>query len=351
MADKKLLERVREEIRLHHYSIRTEEAYLGWIKRFVIFHGMRHPESMGADEVRRFLTHLAVNRDVAFATQSQAFNAIVFLYKEVLHKNFGNIGSVLKGRARTRMPTVLTRKEVQAIFEALDGVALLVVRLLYGSGLRLLEAVRLRVQDIDFERLTLTVRCGKGDKDRVTVLSKGIVQPLKEHLRHVRLRYDRAFENNLCSVYIPPALDRKYPNAHKEWNWHYVFPSKTLSLDPRSGIRRYHHIHLDSVNKHIRAAAKLAGIDKRVSAHTFRHSFATHLLESGASIHSVQELLGHSSIETTRIYLHVMRGPGTGMASPEDFLAQSEGRGVNRTDSSPFSGESESEPPSSQASR
>jgi integron integrase len=335
MAEKKLLDQVRDEIRLHHFSIRTEEAYVGWVKRFVIFHGMRHPLTMGADEVRRFLTHLAVNRDVAFATQSQAFNALVFLYKQVLHKDFGSIGSVLKGRARTRMPTVLTRKEVQMIFEALDGVPLLVVRLLYGSGLRLLEAVRLRVQDIDFERLTLTVRCGKGDKDRVTVLSKGIVQPLKDHLVHVRLRYQRALENNLAGVYIPPALERKYPNAHKEWNWHYLFASKTLSTDPRSGMRRYHHIHLDSVNKHIRAAAKLAGIEKRVSAHTFRHSFATHLLEAGTSIHSVQELLGHSSIETTRIYLHVMRGPGSGLASPEDFLAQYNASALSGCDEAP----------------
>ncbi len=316
---RKLLDLVREQIRIRHYSIRTEQAYVDWILRFIKFHGTRHPQLMGNTEVRAFLTYLAVKQNVAAATQQQAFNALLFLYREVLHNDFGPIDGNVRARLKTREPTVLTSQEAFRIINAMHGPIKLVVRLLYGSGLRVIEALRLRVKDIDFERKTVTVRCGKGNKDRTTVLSNAITPPLKEHLSYVRALHDKDIRQGYGSAWMPPSLQRAMPNASREWIWQYVFPSSSLSIDPRSGITRRHHIHIESINKAIKNAARICAIDKRVSAHAFRHSFATHLLESGVSIHTVQQLLGHASIETTKIYLHVMRKPGAGLVSPEDL--------------------------------
>ena len=321
----RLLDSVRHIIRLRHYSVRTEERYVEWILRFVRYHGMKHPQEMGSSEVAAFLSHLALDLDVAAATQKQAFNALGFLYREVLKKDIGPIEGNVRVRRAPRVPTVLTTHEVQRIIDALSGTNKLVVRLLYGSGLRLMEALRLRVKDLDFERLTLTVRGGKGDKDRLTVLSKAVVPALQDHLRHVRAVHNKDLADGYGAVYLPPALQRAMPRAASQWIWQYVFPSVSLSIDPREKVTRRHHVHPQSVNTAIRKAARIAAIDKRVSAHTFRHSFATHLLESGTPIQTVQDLLGHSSIETTKIYLHVMRKPGMGLLSPEDMLDQAPG--------------------------
>jgi integron integrase len=317
----KLLDKLREQIRLRHYSIRTEQAYCDWVRRYVFFHEKRHPSEMGATEVRQFLSNLAVARDVSASTQNQALQALLFLYKYVVNKDLGHIPGIVRASTRDRIPVVLTKAEKDSIMEALPYPYKLMCRIMYGSGLRLTECLSLRVKDIDFERLTITVRGGKGDKDRMTVLSKSIVDPLKEHLARVKLVHQKDLADGYGSAYLPPALERAMPNQAREWIWQYVFPSASISIDPRSGAKRRHHLHLDAVNKHIRNAARLANIDKRVSAHAFRHSFATHLIESGTSIHTVQDLLGHSSIETTKIYLHVMRKPGSGLQSPEDIAA------------------------------
>jgi integron integrase len=317
----KLISRVREQIRLRHFSIRTEQAYVEWIYRYIKFHKTRHPADMGNQEVAAFLTYLAVDRSVAAATQEQAFNALLFLYRDVLHKDIGIIDGNVRSRRGPRAPTVLTRTEVDNIINCMLGDHKLVARLLYGSGLRLIEALRLRVKDIDFDRGTVTVRGGKGDKDRITCLSNSIIPALKEHLAYVRVLHRKDLAEGFGSTYLPDSLQRTMAVAASEWIWQYVFPSGALSIDPRSNIKRRHHIHLESINRSIRKAASMARVYKRVSAHVFRHSFATHLLETGTPIQSVQELLGHSSIETTKIYLHVMRKPGSGLVSPEDIPA------------------------------
>jgi integron integrase len=320
MQKRLLVDVVRDEIRLRHYSIRTEQAYIKWIIRYINFHEIKHPREMGAKHVRAFLSHLASNRNVTKATQNQALNALVFLYKHVLNMDLGDITGAKRANKPPRMPVVLTHDEISGILDCIPYPHKLIVRLLYGSGLRLIECLRMRVKDIDFNRLTVTVRGGKGDKDRITVLSKQICAPLKEHLKRVKKIHEQDLENGFGSAWLPPAQQRAMPNAAKEWIWQYVFPSSSLSIDPRSKLTQRHHIHTDSINKHIRAAAKMANIQKRVSSHSFRHSFATHMLESGVPIQTVQSLLGHSSIETTKIYLHVMRKPGAGLSSPEDLL-------------------------------
>ena len=317
---KKLLDLLKEQIRLRHYSIRTEQAYCEWVIRFVRFHNLQHPTLMDNRDVARFLDHLVIDCDVSAATQKQAFNAIMFLYREVLQKDIGRINSSIRSKRTPRAPTVLTPAEVAAIINALRAEHKLIVRLLYGSGLRIIECLRLRVKDIDFERLSVTVRSGKGDKDRITVLSRAIIEPLKEHLKHVKALHEKDLRDGYGSVYLPPALQRTMTHAAKEWIWQYVFPSRQLSIDPRTGITRRHHMYLDGINRAIKHAATIAGVQKRVSAHAFRHSFATHLLESGTSIHTVQYLLGHASLETTKIYLHVMQRPGDGLKSPEELM-------------------------------
>jgi integron integrase len=313
----KLLDRVRTTLRIKHYSIRTEEAYVNWIRRFILFHNKRHPKDMGAREIEAFLTHLAVDRQVAASTQNQALNALLFLYRHVLQIDPGPIDALRAQQAR-RLPTVLTKDEVRRVLSHLTGHYLLMTQLLYGSGLRLMECLRLRVKDLDFERHQITVRDGKGMKDRVTMLPQSTTAPLCEHLQCVKRLHNQDLAQGLGAVYLPYALARKYPNAEHEWIWQYVFPAQRLSVDPRSNTIRRHHVSESSLQQAIRAAAQAAAIPKRVTPHTFRHSFATHLLEDHYDIRTVQELLGHKDVRTTMIYTHVLNRGGMAVRSPLD---------------------------------
>jgi len=317
----KLMDQVREVMRLKHYSIRTERCYCDWIRRYIKFHGMRSREDLAAGEakVELFLSDLAVNGHVAASTQNQAFNGLLFLYREVLHQPLRNIDAVRADRP-ARVPVVLTVEEARQVIMAMAGTTQLVVKLLYGSGLRLLEALRLRVQDLDFGMKQLTVRDGKGAKDRYTMLAEGVLVPLKEHLEKVRLRHQEDLAQGHGAVYLPGALDRKYPAAPREWRWQYVFPARDLSKDPRSDQIRRHHLDEVTIHRAIKLAVSRTGITKRVSSHTFRHSFATHALQRGADIRTIQELLGHNDVSTTMIYTHVLRTGGSGMKSPLDCL-------------------------------
>jgi len=316
---KKLLDVVRDTIRRKHYSIRTEEAYVNWIRRFILFHGKRHPKDMGAAEVEAFLTHLATEGHVSASTQNQAFSALLFLYREVLHRELDAPVHALRAKESRHIPAVLTREEVRQVIAQLSGVYQLQARLLYGSGLRLLECLRLRVKDIDFQRRAITVRDTKGNEDRITMLPDSVIEPLKEHLQRVKRLHEEDLAKGYGSVYLPDALDRKYPNASREWIWQYVFPSDRLSTDPRSGVVRRHHLDESGLQKAVRAAARAAGINKRVTCHTFRHCFATHLLENGYDIRTVQELLGHKNVKTTMIYTHVLQRGGLAVRSPLDW--------------------------------
>ena len=313
----KLLEQVRGLIRLKHYSIRTEDAYIHWIKRYILFHNKRHPEEMGVPEIEAFLTHLAVDLNVAASTQNQALSALLFLYRDVLKQELGSIDSV-RAKKPKRLPTVLTRQELQLLFSAMTDTPLLVGRTLYGSGLRILECVRLRIKDVDMSMNQITVRDGKGNKDRRTVLPGSLKPALEQHLRRVRLMHQQELTQGHGNVYLPPALARKYPNAEYEWIWQYVFPAEKRSEDPRTGIVRRHHLSERSVQRAIKSAAQLADIEKRVTCHTLRHSFATHLLGDGYDIRTVQELLGHKDVKTTMIYTHVLNRGGMAVRSPLD---------------------------------
>lgn len=319
-SEPKLLEQVRNRIRLKHYSIRTEEAYLGWVRQFVLFSGKRHPREMGAAEVEAFLTHLAVSRQVAAATQNQAKSALVFLYREVLHMELSWLDQIEQAKVSQRLPVVLSSKDVLTVLAGLEGSYAIMGSLLYGSGLRLLEACRLRVKDVDTDRGELLVRDGKGAKDRITMLPASIVNRYNEHLIKVARLYAEDTQNGTAPVYLPNALERKYPAAGREWGWQYVFPAAKLSVDPRTGLLRRHHIGEQSVQRAVRAAAQRAGIVKAVSPHVLRHSFATHLLQAGYDIRTVQELLGHSDVRTTMIYTHVLNRGGNGVVSPLDQL-------------------------------
>lgn len=325
---KKLLDQVRDALRAKHYSYRTEKTYVDWITRFILFHHKRHPREMGMPEINTFLTHLAVQRKVAASTQNQALSALLFLYREVLQVNMESADSLAPIRAKRpdRLPNVLTRQEALTVIASLAGAHQLMAKLLYGSGLRLMECVRLRVKDIDFDYKTVTVRDGKGGKDRVTPLPESIIPDLQRHLRHVKLLHEDDLAAGFGSVYLPYALVQKYPNAAHEWIWQYVFPAPKLSIDPRSllskqgrdgGLRR-HHIDESSLQKAVHQAARKAGIQKRVTCHTFRHSFATHLLEAGYDIRTLQELLGHKDVSTTMIYTHVLQRGGLAVRSPLD---------------------------------
>lgn len=318
MNPPKLLDQVRAAIRLRHYSRRTEEAYCAWIRRFVIFHGKRHPREMGEAEVRAFLTHLATHHHVAASTQNQALAALLFLYRHVLDVDLGAIAEVARAKRPQRLPVVFTREEVRRILQRLRGVNRLVGGLLYGSGLRLLECLRMRVKDVDLERAQIVVREGKGGKDRVTVLSQRLREPLTCHLQAVRRLHEQELREGFGSVYLPEALARKYPNAACSWEWQYVFPSRTRSRDPRTGEVRRHHLSESTVQKAVHEAIRGAGVPKRGSCHTFRHSFATHLLEAGYDIRTIQELLGHQDVRTTMIYTHVLNRGGRGVRSPLD---------------------------------
>lgn len=316
----RLLDRVRERIRLKHYSYRTEQQYVGWIRRFILFHGKQHPRDLGAQQVESFLTHLAIERSVAAATQNQALAAILFLYRHVLTIDLPWLDNVVRSKRPQRLPIVLTREEVRSVLAHLEGEISLVGSLLYGSGLRLLEALRLRVQDIDIARSQILVRDGKGAKDRVTMLPSSLVEPLRAHLARIRERHLVAVARGFGGVELPDALVRKYPSAHIDWIWQYVFPAKTPSIDRRSGARRRHHLAPRLVQWHMQNAVRRAHLGKPASCHTFRHCFATHLLESGADIRTVQELLGHADVKTTMIYTHVLHRGGLGSISPLDRI-------------------------------
>jgi len=319
MATKpRLLDQVRRVIRRKHYSIRTEEAYVSWIRRYILFHDKHHPQDMGVPEIEAFLTHLAVDLDVAASTQNQAFAALLFLYREVLQIELNAPINAMQAKKPKRLPTVLTKTEALSVIKLLAYPHQLMTRLLYGSGLRLMECLRLRIKDIDFQRREILVRDGKGQKDRLTILAVNTIEPLQKHLIHVKNLHQINLAKGYGTVYLPHALNRKYPNAEKEWIWQWAFPAKVTSTDPRSGVKRRHHASSSSLQKAVSEAARKTGIPKRITPHTFRHSFATHLLESGYDIRTVQELLGHKDVKTTMIYTHVLnRGPSA-VKSPLD---------------------------------
>ncbi|MBA7683278.1 Tyrosine recombinase XerD [subsurface metagenome] len=313
----KLLDQMKTIMRIKHYSLKTEKSYVHWVRRYIYFHKKQHPIQMGALNVQKFLSYLAVEQHVSASTQNQALNALVFLYKHVLKKELGSIDAV-RARRPKHLPVVLTVEETQRVLSQLSGVKQLMARLLYGSGLRLMECLRLRVKDVDISANQIIVRDGKGFKDRVTILAETVVPVLNEHLILVEALHKDFLGRGYGEVELPYALARKYPNAKSEWGWQYVFPAKNISTDPRSGIKRRHHIHESNLQKAVKNAVRLSGISKHVGCHTFRHCFATHLLEMGVDIRTVQELLGHKDVKTTMIYTHVMKKPGIDVKSPLD---------------------------------
>jgi integron integrase len=316
-----LLERVRLAIRARHYSLRTEKAYLGWIRRFIFFHGRRHPDALGPPEVAGYLSHLASECNVSASTQTQAFAAILFLYRDVLGCDLKGLDGVVRAKHPVRIPLVLARDEVRAILRRMGGTPLLMCSLMYGSGLRLLECCRLRVKDVDFHRREITVHDGKGRKDRVTVLPDRLTTELRVQLRHTQNQYLADLDGQAGYVALPYALDRKYPNAAREWPWQWFFPASRTYVDPETQQRRRHHFHETVLQRAFASAVRAAGLAKPASCHTLRHSFATHLLETGCDIRTIQELLGHSDVSTTMIYTHVLNWGGRGVRSPLDVLA------------------------------
>jgi integron integrase len=315
-----LLDQLREQIRLRHYSIRTETQYAHWVRRFVLFHGKRHPRDMEAQEVEAFLAHLALAGRIAAATQNQALSAMLFLYREVLGQDLPWMREVVRAKRPARLPVVLTQREVASVLERMVGLHGLMARLLYGTGMRLMECVRLRVKDVDFERAELLVRDGKGGKDRVTMLPQTLVAQLQEHLRWCRRLYEDDLAKGMAAVFLPDALERKYPAAGTDWGWQYILPSGSYSVDPRCGVERRHHIDEKVLQRAMKKAVQSAGLAKPATPHILRHSFATHLLQAGYDIRTVQELLGHADVATTMIYTHVLNKGGHGVASPLDDL-------------------------------
>ncbi|HXK12676.1 MAG TPA: integron integrase [Vicinamibacteria bacterium] len=317
----RLLERVRLTLRARHFSRRTEQAYVAWIRRFVLFHGKRHPEGLGAPEVTGYLSHLASCREVSASTQNQAMSALLFLYREVLGRELAGLDAVPRARLPERLPVVLSREEVAAVLGFLHGTPRLMCALMYGSGLRLLECCRLRVKDVDLERLELVVHDGKGRKDRVTVLPARLVPPLRDHLGRVRRQHEADLEGRAGFVALPGALARKFKNASREWPWQWVFPATRVHSDAATGERRRHHLHETVLQREFAAAVRAAKLTKNASCHTLRHSFATHLLETGYDIRTIQELLGHSDVSTTMVYTHVLNRGARGVRSPLDLTA------------------------------
>jgi integron integrase len=315
---KKLLDQVRDMLRLKHYSRRTEESYVNWIKRYILFHNKKHPKEMGAPEIEAFLTHLAVQEKVAASTQNQAFSALLFLYRHVLQIELPDSIEAVRALRPRRLPTVLTPEETLCLLDQLTGTYQLMARLLYGSGLRLMECIRLRVKDVDFARREIIVRDPKGRVDRVTMLPEKLIAPLQAHLQQVRQLHQADLKHGYGQVDLPYALSRKYPNASKEWAWQYIFPAKGLSRQPETGQLCRHHLDESNLQKAVRAAAQRAGIDKPVGPHTLRHCFATHLLDQKYDIRTVQELLGHKDVKTTMIYTHVLNRGGLAVRSPLD---------------------------------
>jgi len=315
----RLLDQIRHRIRAKHFARRTEKVYVDWARRFIVFHGKRHPRELGAAEVEAFLSHLALTRQVSASTQNQAKAALLFLYKEVLELPLPWLDEIVQAKVTRRLPVVLTVRETKSLLDELHGTPWLVASLLYGTGMRLLEGLRLRVKDVEFERREIVVREGKGAKDRVTVLPENLV-PLREQIRRAKRLHELELSEGFGDVEMPHALDLKYPNSGRAWGWQYVFPARTRSVDPLSGAIRRHHLHEQSIQRAVRDAAVRAAIHKPVSPHVLRHSFATHLLQAGHDIRTVQELLGHASVETTMIDTHVLNRGGRGVTSPFDAL-------------------------------
>ncbi|NJR51390.1 MAG: integron integrase [Leptolyngbyaceae cyanobacterium CSU_1_3] len=315
---KKLLDQVRDAIRVRHYSYRTEETYVQWIRRFILFHNKRHPKDMGAAEIEAFLTHLAVQQRVAASTQNQAFSALLFLYREVLRQELDESINAVRARQPRQLPTVLTKEEVKSVIQHLSGMPKLVIQVLYGSGVRLNEGLNLRVKDLDFAQHQIIVRNPKGYESRMTMLPTSLAEPLKLHLERVRQTHQQDIDRGCGSVHLPFALERKYPHADREWIWQFVFPAIGIARDPRSALARRHHLHPSGVQKALKQAVRSTDLAKRVGCHTFRHCFATHLLEAGYDIRTVQELLGHKDVKTTMIYTHVLNRGGKGVRSPLD---------------------------------
>lgn len=313
----RLLE-VRDRIRAKHYSLRTERSYIDWTRRFILFHGKRHPRDIGAPEVEAFLSHLAVERKVSASTQNQALAALLFLYRHVLGIELPWLDGITRAKMPERLPVVMSRSEIDRLFAHLDGLHLLMARLLYGTGMRLMECVRLRIKDVDFGRASMTVRNGKGAKDRITMLPQSLREELQGHLEKVRLLWESDRAAGGPGIELPMALARKYPQAPTSWGWFWVFPAQRPSRDPRSGIVRRHHTHEQALQRAIKRAVFAAGIHKSASTHTLRHSFATHLLEGGYDIRTVQELLGHRDVSTTMVYTHALNRGGRGVISPID---------------------------------
>jgi integron integrase len=316
MEKPKLFDRVRAVARVRHLSLRTEQAYSDWIRRYILFHRKRHPEEMGTEEIRQFLSHLAVDGNVSASTQNVALCALLFLYHDVLGVELPYVEGIQRAKRPARLPVVFTRAEATALLSHLSGTYRLIAGLLYGSGLRLTETLRLRVKDLDFEYVEILVRDGKGEKDRRTILPRPLIESLRQQLDRVRVLHEQDLREGFGEVYLPYALGRKYPRAAREWAWQYIFPSSKLSVDPRSGVTRRHHASADSVQREVKKAIKLARITKHGGCHTLRHSFATHLLEDGYDLRTIQELLGHSDVRTTQIYTHVLNKGGRGVRSP-----------------------------------
>ena len=321
----KLLDQLKEALRSRRYSRRTEQTYCQWVKRFIYFHHIRHPADMAEREINAFLTHLAVKEKVSASTQNQALSAILFLYRHVIGREVGNLGEVIRARKPKRLPVVMTREEVKAVLASPTGDKWLMASLMYGAGLRLMECLRLRVQDIDFYRNEILVRNGKGAKDRITMLPESLKAPLQDHLKQVKAIHERDLAEGWGRVLMPDALDRKYPNAPADWRWQWVFPQENRWKNAKTGKQGRHHIDESLVQKAVRDAVTRAGLTKRATCHTFRHSFATHLLEDGYDIRTVQELLGHADVKTTMVYTHVLNRGGKGVHSPLDSLRSSPG--------------------------
>ncbi len=314
------MDEVREVFRLHHYSYRTEESYIKWIRRFILFYNKRHPREMGAEEIQGFLTDLAVRGRVSASTQNQALSALLFLYQKVLRMDLPWLDDIVRAKRPVRVPVVLTRGEVARLLDAMTGTHWLMASLLYGSGLRLSECLRLRVQDLDFEYLQLTIRDGKGAKDRRTILPEGVIPHLKQQLRHVRTVHENDLRKGRPGVSLPYAIDRKLKSAARDWRWQYLFPSSRYAFVRSNGGSRRHFAHPSGLGRAVKIAVRKADISKRATCHTFRHSFATHLLESGYDIRTVQELMGHASVKTTMIYTHVIKRGGRAVKSPFDGI-------------------------------
>jgi integron integrase len=324
-ADKpRLLDQVRAEIRLRHYSIRTEHTYVQWVVDFVRFHGMRHPSEMGGPEIHVYLSHLATDRNVAAKTQNQALCALVFLYTQVLKKDPGDFSGIVRAKLPERVPVVLSVEEVEQVMRHMSGLHKLMAVLMYGTGMRIIEVIRLRVKDIDFENKSIVVREGKGDKDRIVPLPAIAVDALRRQISRVKEIHDRDLADGFGSVFLPYALARKYPNTEKAFHWQYIFPSSRISTDPRTGKQQRHHVFESVLQDAIKTASRKAGINKDVHSHTFRHSFATHLLASGSDIRTVQELLGHNDVKTTQIYTHVLKNGPNCVSSPADRIRNAE---------------------------